>query len=729
MWDLAGNLLDPGAGEVNMVEACPGLPANWPTDGRDGGVPDPKAAGPSWIQIGTEGGFLPAPAVIPPLPVGYTYNRRDITVLNISTHSLLLGPAERADVVVDFSLVPNGSKLIMYNDAPAPVPAFDPRNDYYTGDPDNTFQGGAKSTVPGYGPNTRTLMQFQVDATLGVAAAPFSVANYTTAINANYATEQHPVLVPEPAYNAVYGKVFTGVYSRIQDTTITFTPNAVGAIPMTMPMQPKTIQELFELDYGRMNATLGTELPSTNGLNQTTVPLNYVDPPTEILTDSITPMSPVAGDGTQIWKITHNGVDTHAIHFHLMDVQLINRVGWDGMVKPPDANEVGWKDTVRMNPLEDVIIALRPIAPKLPFGIPDSIRPLNPAVPIGSTMGFSNLDPLTGNAFTPPVTNQLVNFGWEYVWHCHLLGHEENDMMRPIVFNVARALAVAPILTGNTTGSTLTVSQINLTWTDGTPPPANLGNPANEIGFKIYKAVGASGGTFSLLASPLANQTTYTDLAVTPGVTYRYYVVAWNAAGNSTSNTLSLTTPAPTPLAPTNFVATQLANPTRVSLTWINPANITGLTLNRNGWAAPVNLGATIVSYIDSAVVSGTTYTYTLFGKNAAGNGPSVQVVFTVVTPPAAPTSLAVIRRTTNSVTLTWQDNQRTPPETGYSIEQSLNGTTWTVVGSVGTNVTTFTATGLTTATPYFFRVRAFTTVGTNTAYSSYSNTVTITTL
>ena len=29
----------------------------------------------------------------------------------------------------------------------------------------------------------------------------------------------------------------------------------------------------------------------------------------------------------------------------------------------------------------------------------------------------------------------MTNFGWEYVWHCHILGHEENDMMRPIVFN------------------------------------------------------------------------------------------------------------------------------------------------------------------------------------------------------------------------------------------------------------------------------------------------------
>ena len=90
------------------------------------------------IQIGNEGGFLPAPVVIPNQPVNYNYNRRDIVVLNVSNHALFLGPAERADVIVDFSAVPPGSKLILYNDAPAPVPAFDPRYDYYTGDPDQT---------------------------------------------------------------------------------------------------------------------------------------------------------------------------------------------------------------------------------------------------------------------------------------------------------------------------------------------------------------------------------------------------------------------------------------------------------------------------------------------------------------------------------------------------------------------------------------------------------------
>ena len=100
----------------------------------------------------------------------------------------------------------------------------------------------------------------------------------------------------------------------------------------------------------------------------------YVNPATEIIDGSRLPDGDIGrdadrrgDDGTQIWKITHNGVDTHPIHFHLFDVQLINRVGWDGVIRPPDANELGWKDTVRISPLEDTIVALRPIVPKLPF--------------------------------------------------------------------------------------------------------------------------------------------------------------------------------------------------------------------------------------------------------------------------------------------------------------------------------------------------------------------------
>ena len=392
------------------------FPATWPTDSRAGGVPDPALAGPSMIQIGTEGGLLPQPVVLPNQPVDYEYNRRNIVVLNVTSKTLFLGPAERADVIIDFSLYA-GKTLILYNDAPAPVPAFDPRNDYYTGCPDNTWMGGASSTNAGYGPNTRTIMQIRVAAG---APVPFNPAPMNAAWPTIYAAVQPPPVVPQTTYPGPYSAA-ADTYSRIQDTSLTFTPVGAAA-PLTMPMQSKTIQELFTKDYGRMNATLGTELPFTTALIQTTIPLGYIDPPTE----QVTPNRP------QLWKITHNGVDTHAIHFHLYDVQVINRVGWDGAIRPPDANELGWKDTVRMNPLEDIVVAFKATTPPIPFPVPDSVRPLDVTMPLGTTTQFTGIDPYTGNPMT--VTNQTTSFGWEYVWHCHLLGHEENDMMRPVVF-------------------------------------------------------------------------------------------------------------------------------------------------------------------------------------------------------------------------------------------------------------------------------------------------------
>ena len=93
-----------------------------------------------------------------------------------------------------------------------------------------------------------------------------------------------------------------------------------------------------------------------------------------------------ASDGSQIWRITHNGVDTHPIHFHLYDVQVLNRVTWDNIIIPTEASELGWKDTVRISPLEDTIVALRPIIPELPFELPNSIRPLSPMMPLGPNL-------------------------------------------------------------------------------------------------------------------------------------------------------------------------------------------------------------------------------------------------------------------------------------------------------------------------------------------------------
>jgi len=529
LFDNAGNPIN-GTGlpagcwpNYGPQQGIPAPQTMWAADGRAGGAPDPRNAGPAWIEIGSEGGLLPAPVVIPATPVNYEQNPRSITIGSVAMHGLWLGPAERADAIVDFSQF-SGRTLILYNDAPTPAPAIDSRLDYFTGDGDQSAIGGAPNTPAGYGPNTRTIMQVVVDGT-NPNAVPFSLTALKSAFASTatkqgvFATTQPTTIVPEPAYNSAYNGSFPPTYASIQSTTLTFTPiqnltfdnscggNGQANSPQCDVMGQKTIQELFTLDYGRMNATLGTELPNVNFTNQTTIPLAYIDPATEIIRQG----------NTQLWKITHNGVDTHFIHFHLFNVQVINRVGWDGSVRPIDANEAGWKDTVRMNPLEDITVALEPITPATPFPLANSVRLLDV-----TNMGtFSNLNPYTNGGLT--TINEQQNFGWEYVWHCHILGHEENDMMRPIIFQVpppAPSNLIASVVNG----------VVNLAFTD---------NSANETGFVIQRST-----------DPNFKNPPATNINVGPSS-------PMNAAGEGTGWGTTIATTDPSPALGTNYYRVQ----------------------------------------------------------------------------------------------------------------------------------------------------------------------------
>ena len=80
-----------------------------------------------------------------------------------------------------------------------------------------------------------------------------------------------------------------------------------------------------------MNAVLGTGLGNGGASTGTATPYSYDDTPTDFMLDSSHATQIGAlNDGTQIWRVDHQGVDTHAIHFHLFNVQVINRVAIDG---------------------------------------------------------------------------------------------------------------------------------------------------------------------------------------------------------------------------------------------------------------------------------------------------------------------------------------------------------------------------------------------------------------
>jgi FtsP/CotA-like multicopper oxidase with cupredoxin domain len=737
---------------ANMPNGGIEWPSYYPTaaaDDRLGGWPDPALAGPAMVQVANEAGVLPQPFISTNVPIGFSYNRRTIVVLNVQTHAMLMGPAERADVIVDFAPYA-GQTLILYNDAPAPFPAFDTRNDPYTGAPDQTDAGGPATTQPGMGPNVRTIMQVRVKGTpVGTPsptnmvagtlplnwANPARVANLTTNLPAVFKATQQVPIVPQPAYNPVGytyngtpgGLVTTTNVAHINDQSITYIPYG-STTPVTAPFVYKSIQENFD-NYGRMNAVLGTELPFTSMYIQTTLMLNYVDPVTEI----------VAPGETQFWWIAHNGVDTHTIHFHLVDVQVINRVGWDGATYEDlvDPNEYGFKDSVRMHPLENILVAVRAKTPQLPFGIPDAIRPLDATTALGSTNNFSGIDPYTGQAMT--VTNQLVNNKWEYMWHCHLLGHEENDMMRPISFTFE---AVPPTAPGNVSGAA-SGNGLNVTWTDATPrSDANTwGNPANEIGFQVLRApITKNGntlvnGAFAQIATVPANRTSYLDTTANGALAYAYQVAAFNAAGTNSSAIAQILPTAPnTPTSLTVSAVASSATAATVTATWVNGANLqTSVSLVRSTSATFANgnvtntLAGTTTTYADTSALTSTTYYYRIYASNAVGaSAPSATV--SITTPPGAPSSFAATSTTTtptsSTVNLTWSNGSNPAGSVILVRASDAAFTTALVTNTLSGNPTSYADSTAVPSTQYYYRAQASNANGT----SVFSATVTLTT-
>jgi len=166
-----------------------------------------------------------------------------------------------------------------------------------------------------------------------------------------------------------------------------------------------------------------------------------------------------------------------------------------------------------------------------------------------------------------------------------------------------------------------------------------------------------------------------------------------------------------------------------VSLTWVdNSNNEAGFTIQRatnTGFTAGLTtftVGANVTTYTDTTVLIKTKYYYRVRAFNAIGNSAYSNVVNITTASqllPAAPTNLATGTVTRTSVVLTWTDNATN--ETGFVIQRATNTafTTGLVSVTVNTpNLTTYTRTGLTRNTTYYFRVAA-NNAGGNSAFSN----------
>jgi len=281
-------------------------------------------------------------------------------------------------------------------------------------------------------------------------------------------------------------------------------------------------------------------------------------------------------------------------------------------------------------------------------------------------------------------------------------------MMRPIVFHVARQLPAPPALNAIVAGA-----QINLRWTDGTPAATSWGNPANEIGFRIERRTGTE--PWVRIGSALANATAYSDTAIAYDATYRYRVIAFNAAGDSPSSIIGIAPIA----APTNLTATPTTpgvGPIKVTLRWKdNSNNEAGFIIKRavktahGGVFTQVGqVGTNVQKWVDTTVVPVATYTYRVIAFNARGASTyaSVDVTTPSTARPAAPTNVQITEVGATTITVGWTDASNN--ETAFRVRRGPSASgPWTVMPDVPPGTTQYQDSGLTSGTPYYYQVRS----------------------
>lgn len=253
---------------------------------------------------------------------------------------------------------------------------------------------------------------------------------------------------------------------------------------------------------------------------------------------------------------------------------------------------------------------------------------------------------------------------------------------------------------------TYSSSRIDLSWTD---------NSDNETGFRIERS---PNGTTSWIEIDTvgADEISYSNTGLEHATTYYYRVRAYNAVGNSsyTNTDHDMTTDIP-PVAPSELgLAVQNLE---ITLTWTdNSGNETGFriyrSLNGTDFTNVHTVGAGVTTWKDTGLSPYTTYYYYVEAYNGLGSSGSsnTESASTTDVLPADPTALSATTQSSTQIRLEWTDNSNN--ETGFRVERSLDGVTFSPATTVGASVTSVVDSGLTPGTHYYYQVYAYNGVG-----------------
>ncbi|WP_080055422.1 fibronectin type III domain-containing protein [Spirosoma aerolatum] len=303
--------------------------------------------------------------------------------------------------------------------------------------------------------------------------------------------------------------------------------------------------------------------------------------------------------------------------------------------------------------------------------------------------------------------------------YCYRIGESGHDYSATVCKTTSQSVPTAP---ARMQAQAIAYNRIDLQWADLS---------SNESRFEIERATGGSTASYTKIADVGPNTQTYSDQSVQANTQYCYRVRAVNDAGNSGYNDppACTTTPAPPAGIPQNVKAVATST-TQISLSWDAVSGASGYQLERSlngtdGWQQIGPSPATATTFVDNGRSPNTRYYYRVRALNSAGAPGDYSGVVNAITPdvpPADPARLTITAFTYNQVSLQWADLSGN--ETGFQVDRSPDGTSWTKIGDVAQNATTYTDQSVAPQTHYYYRVRAVNAAG----LSNPSNTVDVTT-
>jgi chitodextrinase len=274
----------------------------------------------------------------------------------------------------------------------------------------------------------------------------------------------------------------------------------------------------------------------------------------------------------------------------------------------------------------------------------------------------------------------------------------------------------APTTPANLVADPVSSSQIELTWSGSSD---NVG----VVGYRVFRD-----------GTQIATTTTisYADTSLAAATTYAYTVLAYDAAGNlsSQSSAASATTLADqtpdqqAPTTPANLTATPDSS-SQISLAWdasTDNVGVAGYVVFRDGTQIATT---TTTSYADTALAAATTYAYTVLAYDEAGNLSTQSGAASATTDqapdqqaPTTPANLTATPDSSSQISLAWDASTDNVGVTGYQIFRDGTQT-------ATTTTTSYTDTGLTAATTYSYTVLAYDAAGNLSTQSSAASATT----